>query len=100
MALEQRTEGWITGLQLAALSMRGREDTGGFVTAFTGSHRFVLDYLIEEALAGQSTAVRAVLLQSAILDQISGPLCDAVTGTEKSQKMLEQLERDNLFVVP
>ena len=100
IALEQRTEGWITGLQLAALSMQGRANTADFITAFTGSHRFVLDYLIEEVLAGQPSTVRDFLLQTAVLDQLSGPLCDAVTNSEDSQAMLEQLERDNLFVVP
>ena len=99
-ALESRTEGWIAGLQLAALSMQGRKDTAGFVQAFTGSHRFVLDYLVEEVLQQQPDRVRTFLLQTSILDRLSGPLCDAITGQEESRGMLEALERGNLFVVP
>ncbi len=99
-ALEYRTEGWIAGLQLAALSMQGRRDTTGFVQAFTGSHRFVLDYLVEEVLQRQPDRVRTFLLQTSILDRLSGPLCDAVTGLEDGSRTLEALERGNLFVVP
>ena len=99
-ALEQRTEGWIAGLQLAALSMQGRTDIAGFVQAFTGSHRFVLDYLIEEVLKHQTERVRQFLLQTSILEQLSGPLCDAVCSRQDGQMMLESLERANLFVVP
>ncbi|MDQ4083135.1 MAG: LuxR C-terminal-related transcriptional regulator [Actinomycetota bacterium] len=99
-ALESRTEGWIAGLQLAALSMQGRKDTAGFAQAFTGSHRFVLDYLVEEVLQQQPDRVRTFLLQTSILDRLSGPLCDAITGQEDSRGMLEALERANLFVVP
>ncbi len=99
-ALESRTEGWIAGLQMAALSMQGREDTAGFIRAFTGSHRFVLDYLAEEVLNQQPAATRSFLLQTAILERLCGPLCDAVTGQEGGSRMLEELERDNLFVVP
>jgi LuxR family maltose regulon positive regulatory protein len=99
-ALENRTEGWIAGLQLAALSLRGRPDTAGFIQAFTGSHRFVLDYLLEEVLRRQPERVRDFLLQTAILDGLNGPLCDAVTGREDGAEMLEALERGNLFVVP
>lgn len=99
-ALEARTEGWIAGLQLAALSMQGRSDTSDFIAAFTGSHRFVVDYLIEEVLGRQSDDRRNFLLQTAMLDQLNGALCDAVTGGENSQSILENLERDNLFVVP
>jgi LuxR family transcriptional regulator, maltose regulon positive regulatory protein len=99
-ALETRTEGWIAGLQLAALSMRGREDVAGFIRAFTGSHRFVLDYLVEEVLQRQPERVRSFLLQTAILDRLSGPLCDAVTGGKDGRGMLEALERGNLFVFP
>ncbi len=79
-ALEERTEGWITGLQLAALSMRGRDDVSGFLSAFTGSHRYVLDYLTEEVLQRQPEGLRAFLLQTSFLDRLSGPLCDAVLG--------------------
>lgn len=99
-ALESRTEGWIAGLQMAALSMQGREDTAGFIRAFTGSHRFVLDYLAEEVLNRQPAATRNFLLQTAILERLCGPLCDAVTGQEGGGRMLEELEHDNLFVVP
>jgi LuxR family transcriptional regulator, maltose regulon positive regulatory protein len=99
-ALESRTEGWIAGLQLAALSMKGRKDTAGFVQAFTGTHRFVLDYLVEEVLQQQPDRVRTFLLRTSILDRLSGPLCDAITGQEDSRGMLEALERHNLFVVP
>jgi LuxR family maltose regulon positive regulatory protein len=99
-ALETRTEGWIAGLQMAALSMQGRADTASFIQAFTGSHRFVLDYLVEEVLQHQSERVRSFLLQTSILDRLSGPLCDAVTGQEDGRGMLEALERGNLFVVP
>jgi LuxR family transcriptional regulator, maltose regulon positive regulatory protein len=99
-ALEDRTEGWIAGLQLAALSMQGRADTAGFIKSFTGSHRFVLDYLVEEVLQRQPERVRGFLLQTAILDRLSGPLCDAVTGEEDGRGLLEILERGNLFVVP
>ena len=99
-ALETRTEGWIAGLQLAALSMQGRSDTASFIQAFTGSHRFVLDYLMEEVLQRQPERVRGFLLQTAILDRLSGPLCNAVTGQQDGKAMLETLERGNLFVIP
>jgi LuxR family maltose regulon positive regulatory protein len=99
-ALEARTEGWIAGLQLAALSMQGRADAPGFIAAFTGSHRFVLDYLMEEVLQRQPEAVRGFLLQTSILDRLCGPLCDAVTGHAGGRGLLETLERSNLFVVP
>ena len=99
-ALEARTEGWIAGLQLAALSMQGRQDAARFIKSFTGSHHFVLDYLVEEVLQRQPEHVRNFLLQTAILDRLSGPLCDAVTGWEDGRGMLETLERGNLFVVP
>jgi LuxR family transcriptional regulator, maltose regulon positive regulatory protein len=99
-ALEARTEGWIAGLQLAALSMQGCSDTTSFIQAFTGSHRFVLDYLAGEVLERQPECVRKFLLQTAILDRLSGSLCDAVTAQEGGRGMLETLERSNLFVVP
>jgi len=98
--LEERTEGWIAGLQLAALSMRGREDISGFPTAFSGDNRFVADYLVEEILERQPDDVRSFLLDTSILERLSGPLCDAVTGRGESVDLLERLERDNLFVVP
>jgi LuxR family maltose regulon positive regulatory protein len=123
-SLENRTEGWVAGLQLAALSMCGREDVSGFISAFAGDNRYIVDYLVEEVLQRQSEAVRRFLLQTSILDRLSGPLCDAVcssraetavsdraaiadrsegtavTGREDGGAMLEALERGNLFVVP
>ena len=99
-ALETRTEGWIAGLQLAALSMQGREDVHGFIRAFAGDDRYVVDYLVEEVLQRQPERVRSFLLQTFILDRLSGPLCDAVTDREDGKGMLEALERGNLFVVP
>ena len=99
-ALETRTEGWIAGLQLAALSMQGREDISGFIGAFAGDDRYVVDYLVEEVLERQPESVRSFLLQTSILDRLSGPLCDAVTDQEEGKVLLEALERDNLFVVP
>ena len=99
-ALETRTEGWIAGLQLAALSMRGREDLPGFIRAFAGDDRYIVDYLVEEVLQRQPEGVRSFLMQTSILDRLSGPLCDAVTGQDNGRGMLEALERGNLFVVP
>jgi LuxR family maltose regulon positive regulatory protein len=101
-ALESRTEGWIAGLQMAALSMQGRKDTAGFVSAFTGSNRFILDYLLEEVLARESQEVRKFLLHSSILPMLCGPLCDAVheSAPGSSQATLEYLEKANLFVFP
>jgi LuxR family transcriptional regulator, maltose regulon positive regulatory protein len=99
-ALTARTEGWAAGLQLAGLSLRGRGDIPGFVAAFNGSHRYILDYLTGEVLDRQSGQVRAFLLETSVLDRLSGPLCDAVTGRADSQAMLEEIERANLFLVP
>jgi LuxR family maltose regulon positive regulatory protein len=105
-ALEARTEGWIAGLHLAAIALRGTLLTPGdkeasdFIKSFTGSHRFILDYLIEEVLEQQSESVRAFLLQTAILDRLTGPLCNAVTGQDNGQATLKRLERANLFLVP
>src|SRR5215218_782769 len=99
-ALETRTEGWIAGLQLAALSMRGREDVSGFIRAFAGDNRYIVDYLVEEVLQRQPERIRSFLLQTSILDRLSGPLCDAVTGQENGRGMLEALKRGNFFVVP
>jgi LuxR family transcriptional regulator, maltose regulon positive regulatory protein len=99
-ALETRTEGWIAGLQLAALSMEGRSDMVRFIRGFAGSHRYVLDYLVEEVLQRQPEAIHSFLLKTAILDRLSGSLCDAVTGREDGKGMLETLERSNLFIVP
>jgi LuxR family transcriptional regulator, maltose regulon positive regulatory protein len=97
--LERRTEGWIAGLQLAALSLQGKADVSAFLTAFTGTHRFVLDYLSEEVLLRQPVPVQTFLLHTSILDRLSGPLCDAVTEQGEGQAMLEALDRANLFVV-
>jgi LuxR family maltose regulon positive regulatory protein len=122
-ALETRTEGWIVGLQLAALSLQGRADVQGFITGFTGSHHYILEYLTEEVLARQSEAVRHFLLQTSILDRLCGPLCDSVMGLQQTaqqadsqsattplpgrpstavcgREMLKQLDQANLFVVP
>ena len=100
--LEARTEGWIAGLQLAALSLRGHADTARFVESFSGSHHFVLDYLLEEVLQRQSDRVQAFLLRTSILAQLSGALCDAVLQEPagSAQVTLEALERANLFIVP
>src|SRR5437016_3810100 len=99
-ALEDHTEGWIAGLQLAALSMQGHQDVPGFIRAFAGDHRYIVDYLVEEVLQRQPEPVRSFLLQTAILDRLNGPLCDAVTGQEEGNARLEALERGNFFVVP
>ena len=99
-ALAARTEGWAAGLQLAALSLRGQDDVAAFVAAFTGSHRYVLDYLAEEVLERQGEQVRTFLLETSVLERLSGPLCDAVTGRAGSQARLEQVERAGLFLVP
>lgn len=97
--LEQRTEGWIAGLKLAALSMKGRNDVRGFVDAFSGDNRYIADYLVEEVLQSEPEHTRRFLLGTAILDRLSGPLCDAVMGERDGQALLEDLERRNLFVV-
>jgi LuxR family maltose regulon positive regulatory protein len=100
MALGSRTEGWIAGLQLAALSLKGQPDTSDLIHAFTGSHRFVLDYLIEEVLDRQAPDMQTFLFKTAVLDRMNGPLCDAVTGQGGGQSTLEALDRANMFVVP
>jgi LuxR family maltose regulon positive regulatory protein len=113
-ALASRTEGWVAGLQMAALSLQGKDDVSRFVAAFTGSDRYILDYLLEEVLRRESDQVQAFLLQSSILDRLCGSLCDAVIGdwrleiddtkspvsSLRSQGVLEHLESANLFVVP
>ena len=99
-ALEGRTEGWIAALQLAALSMQGREDTAAFIGGFAGDDRYIVDFLAEEVLQRQPGHVQQFLLQTCILDRLSGPLCDAVTGQEGGKAMLAALERGNLFLVP
>ena len=117
--LETRTEGWIAGLQLAALSMQGEHDISSFIQSFTGSHHFVMDYLMEEVLQRQPESVQTFLLCTSILDRLCGPLCDAVVGTfegwnpsmssdqrsnvktfRRSNEILEYLERTNLFIIP
>jgi LuxR family maltose regulon positive regulatory protein len=115
-ALESRTEGWIAGLQLAAISMRGHEAATSLIKTFTGSHRLVLDFLMEEVLSQQSKSIQNFLFQTAILDRMTGSLCDAVrfgaielpsssegtavTGQDSGQVILEMLEHNNLFIVP
>ena len=99
-ALEARTGGWIAGLQLAALSLQGRQDTCGFVTALSGSQAAIRDYLVEEVLGQQPEAMQSFLLQTSALARLSGPLCDAVTDQHEGQAMLLQLERANLFLLP
>jgi LuxR family maltose regulon positive regulatory protein len=98
-ALAERTEGWAVGLQLAALSLRNQPDIARFVAAFTGSHRYILDYLGEEILERQRPELRDFLLETSVLDRLSGALCDAVTGRHDSQQLLEEVERSGLFVV-
>jgi len=99
-ALTARTEGWAAGLQLAGLSLRGQADTAGFVAAFSGSHRYVLDYLTGEVLERQNPQVREFLLETSVLERLTGELCDAVTGRAGSQAMLADIERAGLFLVP
>ncbi len=99
-ALETRTEGWAAGLQLAALAVRGRADPSAFVAAFSGSHRFVLDYLAEEVLQTQPERMQRFLLHTSLLDHLCAALCDAVTGEHDGQALLEEAEQANLFLVP
>jgi LuxR family maltose regulon positive regulatory protein len=98
--LEQRTEGWIAALQLAALSMQGRDDVGTFIEGFAGDDRFVVDYLAGEVLERQPEAVRRFLLETSVLDRLHGSLCDAVTGGTGGRATLDDLDRQNLFVIP
>jgi LuxR family maltose regulon positive regulatory protein len=98
-ALAERTEGWIAALQLAALSMQGRDDLGGFIAGFAGDDRYVVDYLVEEVLQRQPDRVQTFLRQTSLLGRLSGPLCDAVTGQADGKAMLEALDRGNLFLV-
>jgi len=104
-ALEERTEGWIAGLQMAALSMRDREDVAGFIEGFSGTNRYILDYLLEEVLASQSPEVQRFLLCTSILERLSAPLCNAILANEEdiahqSDSILEYLEKANLFLIP
>jgi LuxR family transcriptional regulator, maltose regulon positive regulatory protein len=99
-ALKKRTEGWIAGLQLAALSMQGRRDPDGFISVFTGSNHYILDYLVEEVLDRQQEKVREFLLKTSLLERLTGPLCEAVTDQPGGGETLVQLEHANLFVIP
>jgi LuxR family maltose regulon positive regulatory protein len=99
-ALETRTEGWIAGLQLAAISIQGREDVSNLIKSFAGNHRLVLDYLIEEVLNQQPESIQSFLLQTAVLDRLTGSLCDVLTGQDNGQETLEKLDRANLFIIP
>ncbi|HSM58342.1 MAG TPA: LuxR C-terminal-related transcriptional regulator, partial [Candidatus Sulfomarinibacteraceae bacterium] len=99
-SLGSRTEGWIAGLQLAALSLQGREDAHTFLENFSGSHRFILDYLVEEVVSRQTPAVRRFLLATSILERLNGSLCEAVTDQIDAQEMLQRLETANLFLIP
>jgi LuxR family maltose regulon positive regulatory protein len=99
-ALDGRTEGWIAALQLAALSMQGRADASAFIAGFAGDDRYIVDYLAEEVLSRQTAEVREFLLDTSVLDRLSGPLCDAVTGRPGGRTTLIALERANLFLVP
>ncbi len=98
-SLEARTEGWIAGLQMAALSMQGRQDLSRFIHSFTGSHRYIMDYLVDEVLERQPEEIQRFLLHTSILRRLSGPLCDALLDQKDSQSILEQLEKANLFLV-
>jgi len=98
--LDTRTEGWIAGIQMAALSIQGRSDIHSFIEAFGGSNRYVMDYLIEEVLQKQTVEIRSFLLQTCILDRMTAALCDAVTDSQASIKLLRELEAANLFIVP
>lgn len=115
--LAERTEGWITGLQMAALSMRDQEDVYGFIEGFSGTNRYILDYLLDEVLANQPPEIQRFLLHTSILERLSAPLCDAITEIQAweedmsqeslslphsfdSQSILEHLERENLFLIP
>ncbi len=99
-ALEARTEGWVGALQLAALSLRDRDDAASFIASFTGDDRFVVDYLVDEVLDHQPAPLRQFLLDTSVLDRLSGPLCDAVTGGNDGRAVLETLERRNLLLIP
>jgi LuxR family maltose regulon positive regulatory protein len=98
--LADHTEGWIAGLQMAAVSLQGRGDASGFIQSFTGSNRYILDYLVEEVLSRQPESIQQFLLKTSILDRLTGPLCEVISGQPDSGTILEQLERNNLFIVP
>ncbi len=98
-AIDARTEGWIASLQMAAISMQRRQDIPSFITAFTGTHRHVLDYLTEEVLVRQTEDTRSFLLETSILNRMTGSLCDAITGRQDGEEMIERLDNANLFLV-
>jgi ATP/maltotriose-dependent transcriptional regulator MalT len=99
IALDERTEGWVVGLQMSALSMQGRRDKSEFISAFAGSHRFILDYLVEEVLNRQPIELQEFLLKTSILDRMTGSLCDVVTNRNDGQSILKQLDEANLFLL-
>jgi LuxR family maltose regulon positive regulatory protein len=99
-ALYERTEGWVVGLKMAALSMSGQKDIPGFIAAFTGSQRYVMDYLMEEVMQKQTLEIRNFLMKTSVLERLSGPLCDAVTERKDGRDILLNLERGHLFIVP
>lgn len=99
-SIESKTEGWIAGLQLAALSIKGYKDASVFIKYFTGNNRYIMDYLIEEVLKTQSDDVKDFLLKTSILEQFSAPLCDAVLDKDNSQSIIEELEKNNIFIFP
>ena len=99
-ALEARTEGWIASLKLAAISMQGRENWSEFIAKFSGSHRYVIDYLVDEVLARQPEAVQAFLRRTSILDRLCAPLCAYVVGGSEDLDLIETLDRSNLFLIP
>lgn len=99
IALTKRTEGWIAGLQMAAVSLRNATDKSNFIRSFSGSNRYILDYLVEEVLRGQPEQVQAFLIKTSILDRLTASLCDEVVGQDDSREILEFLERANLFIV-
>lgn len=98
--LHQRTEGWVAGLYLAALSLAGRADAPAFIRAFAGDNRHIVDYLMAEVLDGQPPHLRSFLLRTSVLGRLSGALCDATLQTSDSASILQKIERENLFVVP
>jgi LuxR family maltose regulon positive regulatory protein len=99
-ALNERTEGWVVGLKMEALSIRGQKDIPGFIAAFTGSQRYVMDYLMEEVMQKQTLEIRNFLMKTSVLERLSGPLCDAVTERKDGRDILLNLERGHLFIVP
>jgi LuxR family maltose regulon positive regulatory protein len=99
-ALQRRSEGWIAGLKMAALTLTGRKDITSSIKAFSGANRFILEFLVEEVLDRQSPRVRRFLLETSVVERLSGPLCNAMTGNDDGQSMLEQLESANLFLTP